>query len=310
MTPPATSLRNLRDNLDIEQPKDLAHFLTKFGMILPPIQGKPDLIKRVAKEFCEDAALNGVAYTEARYAPSLMAKDEVTSDHVVRAVNQGFEEGEEEFGVKVRSILCIISALPFKDNQEVLDLCKKYKGEGVVGMDMAGNENSSDFGAKEKELFEEAKKSGIHRTVHAGEDGPAANVQIALDQLHAERIGHGYHVMDDPELYQRCQEERVHFEVCPSSSILTNSVPASRAATFQHPLLNFVKDGVNFSINTDDPTVTGTQMSDEIELVRSWGLSEAHIVRAQFNAARSSFLPENEKRDLIKQLEKVYGMSD
>ena len=68
-------------------------------------------------------------------------------------------------------------------------------------MDMAGDENCADFGAKELDLFVEAKNTGVHRTVHAGEDGPAENVRKALDELHAERIGHGYHVIDDPELY-------------------------------------------------------------------------------------------------------------
>ena len=74
-------------------------------------------------------------------------------------------------------------------------------------------------------MFNEAKEKGIHRTVHAGEVGPAKCVQQALDLLHAERIGHGYRVLEDEKLYQRCLRDKVHFEVCPTSSLLTGAQP-------------------------------------------------------------------------------------
>ena len=128
----------------------------------------------------------------------------------------------------------------------------------------------------------------------------------SIDIMGAERIGHGYHALDDPAVYQRCRDENVHFEVCPTSSIMTGAVSAGDAASLKHPLIRFAKDNVNFSLNTDDPTVTGTYLQQEVELVRSWGLTETHITRAMFNAARSTFLPEDEKKDLIKNLRKVY----
>ena len=47
-----------------------------------------------------------------------------------------------------------------------------------------------------------------------------------------------------------------------------------------HPILHFARDGANFSLNSDDPTVIGTRLAAEYETVRSWGLTEAHLVRA------------------------------
>ena len=120
----------------------------------------------------------------------------------MEAVTRGFRAGESDHpGVKVRQILCVISGHPAEDNYNILKLCQRYNKD-IVGMDMAGDENCADFGAKERELFAEAKSTGVHRTVHAGEDGPADNVRKAIDELHAERIGHGYHVVDDPTLYK------------------------------------------------------------------------------------------------------------
>ena len=77
-----------------------------------------------------------------------------------------------------------------------------------------------------------------------------------------------------------------------------------------HPILHFVRDGANFSLNSDDPTVIGTRLAAEYETVRSWGLTEAHLLRANLNAARSSFLPEDEKKQLVRQLYQVYGMEE
>ena len=71
---------------------------------------------------------------------------------------------------------------------------------------------------------------------------------------------------------------------------------------------SFADDGANFSLNTDDTMVTGTWTEQEYELVRSWGLKESHLVRANINAMKASFLPEEEKSVLLQKLYSVYGI--
>ena len=93
--------------------------------------------------------------------------------------------------------------------------------------------------------------------------------------LAAERIGHGYRVLDDENIYRECLERNVHFECCPTSSILTGSVALDLQKG--HPILQFAKDGASFSISTDDPTVTNTQLSDEYALLSKWGLTESQL---------------------------------
>lgn len=61
--------------------------------------------------------------------------------------------------------------------------------------------------------FQEAARSSIHRTVHAGEASSAEVVREAVDTLKAERLGHGYHTLEDEALYKRLRQENVHFEV-------------------------------------------------------------------------------------------------
>merc|ERR1712029_1087211 len=90
MVPECKTLQQLKDNLAIDEPKNLGNFLSRFSMIIPPIEGKLDVIERVAREFVEDCARNGVAYCEARYSPTLLMKDGITGDQVVEAVSRDF----------------------------------------------------------------------------------------------------------------------------------------------------------------------------------------------------------------------------
>ena len=91
--------------------------------------------------------------------------------------------------------------------------------------------------------------------------------------------------------------------------------------------VRFADDGANFSINTDDSMVTGTWTEQEYELlrwilssdwsmynntdlwlVRSWGFKESHLIRANVNAMKASFLPESEKQELLKKLYEAYDI--
>uniref|UniRef100_A0A0K2TZ03 adenosine deaminase n=1 Tax=Lepeophtheirus salmonis TaxID=72036 RepID=A0A0K2TZ03_LEPSM len=308
------SFEEFKKNVVIQNPKNLAHYLSSFAYIMPSISGDISAIERIAFEFGEDSYKRGVAYVESRFCPNLLLDKEkyptVTSEDILKAVLDGFKRAEKEFEVKIRVILCCIQGAEVFDN-EILNLCTKYKDEGVVGIDHAGDEaqepglNGTMRNPSVITIFQEAKRLGIHRTVHAGESGPPESVKEALDEMYAERIGHGYHILEDKSLYKRCLRDKIHFETCPISSYLTGAVPLS---TIRHPILTFADDNANFSINSDDTAVNGCGLEEDMEIVRSWGLKEAHVLRATFNAARASFLPTNEKNELLRNLRKVYGI--
>jgi len=301
------TLDDLTNAVEMQKPGNLTQFLDGFQWTSPAIAGDLSAIERVSFEFCEDAAFNGILYIEGRFCPSFWTGDEkagVSTDQVVEAVLRGFKRGEETFGLTARIILCCIRGLP-QFSAENLRLAVKYKEEGVVGIDLAGDEegiNPEDpdmFSPEDEQVFNEAKELGINRTVHAGEVGPPKCVEQALSRLHAMRIGHGYRVLEDPLLYAQCLADGVHFEACPTSSLLTGAQPLS---TFYHAVCRFSDDNANFSINTDDSMVTGTWTEQEYRLVQSWGLTEANLVRCNVNAMKASFLPENEKEEMLGKL--------
>lgn len=189
---------------------------------------------------------------------------------------------------------------------EVVELCKKYCKDGVVAIDLAGDESISGENTGHRRAFEEAVRSEVHRTVHAGEVGPASVVKEAVEVLKAERIGHGYNTPQDPALYQQLLQQNMHFETCPISSKLTG---ACNPDFTKHPLITFKKDKANYSLNTDDPTIFDSTLNSDYQVVQEYmGFTEEEFKRLNINAAKSCFLPENEKKELLNQLYEAYGM--
>ncbi|XP_069739819.1 adenosine deaminase [Narcine bancroftii] len=314
----ADTVEELVSNIGYDEPLDLTQFLKRFCYYMPAIAGDREAVKRIAYELVEMKAKEGIIYLEVRYSPHLLANSNVdpipwdqkpgdlTPDEVVDLVNKGLKEGEKDFKIKARSILCCMRHMP-EWSAEVVRLSKKYHSEGVVGIDLAGDESlSADVHSGHGLAFEEAVKCGIHRTVHAGEVGPPARVKEAVDVLKAERIGHGYHSIKDPDLYNRLLKLNLHFETCPLSSYLTGACDPDFT---KHPIIRFRKDKANYSLNTDDPLIFKSTINMDYNIASKYlGLTEEEFERVNINAAKSSFLPEKEKEELLSTLYKAYGM--
>ncbi|XP_027000386.1 adenosine deaminase [Tachysurus fulvidraco] len=318
ITLPATTVSEMTSLCTVDKPGTFTEFLDKFTQYMHVIAGDREAIKRIAYEFVETKAKEGVIYVEARYSPHLLAncdvepiqwnqeKGDVTPAEVVHLVNEGLKEGEKAFKIKARSILCCMRHMP-NWSMEVFELCKKYRNDGVVAIDLAGDEsiNCTDFPLHSK-AYEEAEKSGIHRTVHAGEIGPPSVVREAVEVLRAERIGHGYRTINDEALYKQLLERNMHFETCPVSSKLTGACDPDFT---KHPLIRFKEDKANYSLNTDDPMIFNSTLETDYQTVKQYmGFTEEEFMRLNINAAKSSFLPEKEKKDLLNQLYEAYGM--
>jgi adenosine deaminase len=253
-------------------------------------RGDVDAIERMAYELCEDEANDGVVYFELRYSPFFYTgvstsgikarnKTYVTPKMVVEAVNRGLGRGKHDFCIEVRTILSINSNHP-NQAQETLELALEHQNNWVVGIDVAGPGNNPPtvpWSAQIISVFQEAKRRGLHRSVHAGEVGSPTRILVAIDELHAERIAHGYHAVADKEIYKTCLKRNIHFETCPYTSYLTGSVPVG---ILKHPVAIFAEDYFNFSISKCAPLLTHTTLDEEYELAQRLGLTDEQIWRA------------------------------
>jgi adenosine deaminase len=184
--------------------------------------------------------------------------------------------------------------------EQVAWLAAGYRDKGVVALDIAGNE--AEFsGEPFAPIFQEAKESGLHITVHAGEWAGAANVREAIEVLGADRIGHGVRVLEDPKVVALAKERDTIFEVCVTSNHQSGVTPTLE----EHPLPDMIEAGLTTTINTDDPSISRISLSDEFQTASErLGLTMPVLKKQVLNAANAAFLPKDERDDLVKTFQK------
>lgn len=163
--------------------------------------------------------------------------------------------------------------------------------DGVVALGLAGAEAGAPperFGA----WFDRARAAGLHSAPHAGEMMGPESVWGAVRALGAERIGHGVRAVEDDSLVRYLTEQRIPLEVCPRSNICLGVYHRLE----DHPLPQLYAAGVVVTVNSDDPPLFNTTLSEELEtLVDPFGLKVTAIDEIVLNGVRSTFLPPERK---------------
>jgi len=119
----------------------------------------------------------------------------------------------------------------------------------------------------------------------------------------AQRIAHGVHAVDDPRALDLARERRIAFELCLTSNVASGAVRSYA----DHPLPRLVQAGIPVTLNSDDPSICGIQLSDEHRAaIEHFGLSLDSLRGMTLTAAQSAFLPERERRQLEARLEKEF----
>jgi adenosine deaminase len=302
---PASVLR-LSDMVQVQDqdPLTFQNFLAKFNT-LRQFYKSPDVIHRVTREAVEDAARDNVKYMELRFTPVALSRAERFPLHdVMDWVSSSAAAAAAEFGIQVRLIASVNRHESPELAEQVAWLAVEHITDGVVGMDLAGNE--AEFSARPfAGIFSEAKQAGLHLTIHAGEWGEAENVREAIEQVGAERIGHGVRIMDDENVVALARERGTAFEVCVTSNYQSGVIPTLS----DHPLPRMLQADLNVTLNTDDPSVSRIDLSHEFKLAREdLGIPIDVLKERVLAAARASFLPEGEREELVGQLEKELGL--
>lgn len=270
--------------------KDLDSVLRKF-LNIQKVLASPEILERLAFEACEDAFNDGVRLLELRYAPTFIADGHslLTFEKIHQAIEKGLQRARKSFPMAVGLIGTIQRIRPFDTGETVTDFIIDHK-DSFVGIDLADNEEGFDpkiFAP----LFHKAKKAGIHVTVHSGEspqDVAAAWVKDSIDILGAERIGHGVQIIRDPEVLEFVRQKKIPLEMCPISNWLTQAFPTFEA----HPARELWEKGILLTINSDDPGVFGTTLTDDYNVMaRVHGFGFADFEMANDIAAAASFIP-------------------
>jgi len=285
-----------------EEPFTFGNFLSKF-QTLRLFYRSPEVITRVTREAIQDAAADNIVYLELRFTPVALSRaEDFPLAEVMDWVCDSAREAEQETGTVTRLIASVNRHENPSLAEKVAALAVERIPRGIVGLDLAGNE--AEFSARPfASIFRQARQSGLKLTVHAGEWAGADNVREAIEDLEADRIGHGVRVLEDPETTALARERATPFEVCITSNYQTGVVRSLN----EHPLPLMLEAGLNATIHTDDPSISQITLSDEF-IIAHHGLSLSidQIRERILAAAQAAFLLDGERGALIRRLEAAF----
>ena len=296
---PTYSIEELRPYVQvIDNSSDFHQFLAKFRL-LRRLYRSPEAVRRVAYEAVADAAEDNVRYLELRFNPVALSRAQgFRLDDVTDWVCEAIASAQQNYDIMVRLILQIGRDESLQTAREIVELAIAHRKGGVVGIDLAGDEVNYPP-HRFAPLFRHAWQEGLGITVHAGEAGSAENVQVAIQLLHAQRIGHGVRAVENSNVVRFLREHNVTLEICPTSNLQTGVVRVFS----QHPLPDLVALGLRVTINTDDPSISDTTLTDEyLVAVAAIGLQLAAVRQTVFAAVDAAFLPEQDRQRLKEQL--------
>ncbi len=336
---PSETEGGLRETVFRERYASLVEYLHGFKYTCAVMQDAMAL-EQVAYEFAWDNINEGVCYVEPRFAPQLHMGPGRTFFDVIGAVDRGLRRAKSEHNAK-REVLrgerpefnygIIVSAMRMfsagfsEYYRQLLDVhthapknqvygmasmelaraaviaIREY-GIPIVGFDLAGQENG--YPASDHvEAYQYAHKNFLKKTVHAGEAYGPESIFQAITDLHADRIGHGYHLfspwlIEDPDVDKRryvsdlaeyISDRRVTIEVCITSNLQTNP---NLKMVEHHAFREMLKNRLSATFCTDNRTVSSTSVSNEIGLaVRSFHMSARELRHYVIYGFKRSFYP-------------------
>lgn len=220
---------------------------------------------------------------------------------MVEYINKGISRAKRDFGITCNIRVDVVRNYGPEIALMLLDEIKT-NGNNIVSIDTGGIEEGV-LPRTYAKVYEAAREQGLRLTAHQGEAAGANYVWECIEQLKPERIGHGVSAAQDPNLLSKLTRRGISIETCPMSNLRTGAVKSLK----DHPIRRFMEAGVKVSINTDDPPMFGTDMNTEyLMLHRELGFTAEELYNIGLDSIETSFIDEQEKKQLRKQFETDY----
>lgn len=293
----------------------LVDYLATFDVTVGVMQTTEGLA-RVAREFVQDLAADGVVYGEVRWAPEQHVAKGLTLDETVEAVQQGIEQGIDDARNEGKTLRVgqLVTAMRHADRGlEIAELAVRHRERGVVGFDIAGAELGFPAG-NQRAAFDYLAQNFFPVTVHAGEADGLDSIRGALFDGRALRLGHGVRLAEDiriessddentfvtiGRLAQWVKDREIALELSPSSNLQTGAITAWGDELQDHPFDLLYQLGFTVTVNTDNRLMSNTSLSRELSLLSdAFGYDLEDFEVFQLNAANATFLPLDERQDL------------
>ncbi len=282
-----------------ERIESLTEFMDKFEHT-QQVLATPDIIERVAFEACEDAALQNIIILELRYSPMYILRGHESTlgdiESIHESVLAGIKRAEVQYPDIVVGLIGVLDRCSsLEDATIATDFFIQHKNT-FVGVDLANDEERYDA-LHFAPLFKRYRDAGLQITVHAGEipsTKSSSNVEIAIEQFCARRIGHGINVLRDESIVKNARDSGIVFEVCPTSNVLIGSVDSLS----KHPIREMLNQNLRVTLSTDDPGLFLINLEQECSTaLLQCGLSLHELWQCQIEGYCSSFIANVKKEE-------------
>ena len=256
----------------------------------------PADVRRLLTEIAEDERTEGSGWLEIQVDPSgFFASRFGGITPMLELALEGAAEAQAATGVGIGVIVAANRTKHPLEARTLARLAVQYAGRGVTGFGLSDDERrgpAHDFAA----AFRIAERGGLLLVPHGGELAGPASVAACLDDLHADRIGHGIRAVEDPALVKRLAAEGVTCEVCPSSNVALGIA----ATPSQVPLRALFDAGVPVALGADDPLLFGPRLAAQYEIARhAHGFTDAELADLARTSVLSSVAPEPVRARLL-----------
>lgn len=247
-----------------------------------------EALERVTAELVDDLIRDGVRYAEIRWAPRLHMERGLSVKAVLEAVTSGIARAVSFHGAAMPVIGLIVTAMRSHPPAANVELARSAAAFGppIVGFDLAGPELAWPA-PPHAAAFNAAREGGLALTAHAGEVPGAHRVREVLE-FGVRRVAHGVTAVEDEALIQLLRARDITLDLCPTSNVQAGVVPDLSS----HPVAALHRAGISVTISTDDRTVTGISLPEEMARTASAvGLTDEELAIIALNAFDRAFAP-------------------
>lgn len=278
--------------------RDFAHFIEVYLSVVDLIRD-PEDVWILTHEVARELARQQVRYAELTITPYSHVRRGIPAPAFCEAIEDARKRALADFGIELRWCFDIPGEAGLPAAEETLRIALDERPDGLVSFGLGGPE----IGVPRpqfRQYFDQARAAGLRSVPHAGETTGPQTVWDALNELGAERIGHGISAAQDPQLLAYLAERQIGMEICPTSNVRTRAV----ATLDEHPLPQLVAAGLLVTINSDDPPMFGTTLNDEYAVAaRLLGVGTEGLAGLARNAVTASFLDPTGKQRILDEID-------
>ncbi|MFF8094415.1 adenosine deaminase [Streptomyces sp. NPDC016675] len=256
---------------------------------------EPEDIQRLVREAAEEDLRDGSGWLEIQVDPTSYAPRLGGLIPALEIILDAVETAVRDTGIGMRVLVAANRMKHPLDARTLARLAVRYGDRGVVGFGLSNDERrgmARDF----DRAFAIAREGGLLSAPHGGELTGPASVRDCLDDLEADRIGHGVRAAEDPRLLKRLADRQVTCEVCPASNVALGVYEKPEDV----PLRTLFAAGVPMALGADDPLLFGARLAAQYEIAREHhGFTDAELAELARQSVRGSAAPEDVRRKLL-----------